>query len=46
MIHKEKNVNLKGWVWKNGGKEEIFTVLRVKNIILEKGVGGGKNIIF
>ena len=30
--------------WIKGGKEEIFIVLGGKNIILEKRVGGGKNI--
>ena len=31
--------------WKRGGKEEIFTVLEGKNIILEKFfLGGGKNM--
>ena len=42
MIHKEKNVNLKGKWWKNVGKKEIFTVLRRKNIIWEKKEGGGQ----
>jgi len=31
-----------GKSWKNGGKGEIFTVLRGKNIILEKWGGGAK----
>ena len=41
MIHKE-NVNLKGKWCKNGGKEEIFTVLLEKISLWKKG-GGAKS---
>ena len=40
-----KNANIRGKRWKKGEKEEIFTALWGKNIILEKKGGpGGKNI--
>ena len=43
MIHKEKNVNLKGKWWKIGGKGEIFTILGKK---LSFWKGGGQNITY
>ena len=39
----KKSANIRGNKWKNGEKEDIFTVLGGKNIILEKR-GWGKNI--
>ena len=37
-----ENAKIRGKRWKKEGKEEIFTVIGGKNIILERG--GGKNI--
>ena len=34
-----KKSNLRGKRWTNGGKGEIFTLLRGENIIFEKGYG-------
>ena len=40
-----KNANIRGKRWKKEGKEEIFTVLWGKKIILEKGGGAIISII-
>ena len=40
-----ENAQIRGKRWKNGGKEEIFTVLREKRSFWKSwGGGGGKNI--
>ena len=41
-----KSTKLKEKWWKNGGKEEIFTVLREKKYFENKGGAGQKNLIF
>ena len=42
MIYFFLNANIRGNRWKKGGKEEIFSVLGGKIIILKKGGGGAK----